>query len=55
MIVEEKKMMDRFQKLDPTRFNGGPSVDAQDFLDRCHEIQYNLGLVESNGVNFTIF
>lgn len=55
MSVDEIKRMDRFKNLSPPHFSSTPSEDAQDFLDRCHEILCNLGLVESNGVDFIVF
>lgn len=55
MSVDEKIMMDWFQKLDPSSFDGHPIADAQDFLDRYHENLHNIGPVESNGVDFTTF
>lgn len=36
-------------------FDGDPTTDPYDFLDWCHEILRNLGMVESNRVNFTTF
>lgn len=51
--VDEHKRIDWLQKLDPPHFDGDLTVDAHDFLDRFHEILCNLGLIESNGVNFT--
>lgn len=55
MIVEEHKQMDQIQKLDLPHFVGDPVCDAQDFLDTCHKISRNLGLVDSNEVDFTTF
>lgn len=54
MSADELKRLDSFTRLFPLHFSGAPLEDAQDFLDRCHEILCNLGLVESNGVDFTI-
>lgn len=53
--TEEHKVMDQFQKLDPSHFNGDSTVNSQNFCDRCYEILHNLGLVESKGVYFTTF
>lgn len=55
MLANELKRTDRIQKLLPLVFNGAPLDYAQEFLDRFHEISCNLGLVESNGVHFTLF
>lgn len=55
MSINEKKKMVRFQKLDPPHFDGDLITDAQDFLDMCHGILRNLGLVEFNRVDFTTF
>lgn len=41
--------------MDPPYCDGDPTADARDFLNRCHEILCNLGLVESNGIYFTTF
>lgn len=54
MSVDEKKRIG-FQKLHPPHFEGSFSMAAQEFLDRRHEILHNLGLLESNGVDFTAF
>lgn len=53
MFVEEQKMMDPFQKLDLSCFDGDHITDAWDFLEKCHEILRNLGFIESSGVHFT--
>lgn len=45
MSVEEKKRIDRFQRLQPPHFDGRYLEDAHDFLDRLHQMLYNLGLV----------
>lgn len=55
MSVDEQKKMDQFQNLDPPHFDCDPTINAQNFLDMCHEILCNLGLVESNRVEFTTF
>lgn len=44
----EEKRMESFQRLYPPHFDNDASEDAQDFLDICYLILYNLGLVESN-------
>ncbi|XP_070034593.1 uncharacterized protein [Nicotiana tomentosiformis] len=55
MSADELKRLDKFTKLHPPHFSGTPSEDAQEIFDRCHEILHNLGLVESNRVDFTAF
>lgn len=55
MLVDELKRLDRFTKMFPHHFSGAPSEEALDFLDRYHEILRNVGLVESNEVDFTVF
>ena len=55
MSADELKRLDKFTKLRPPHFSGTPSEDAQGFLNHCDEILRNLGLVESNGVDFTAF
>ncbi|XP_070042891.1 uncharacterized protein [Nicotiana tomentosiformis] len=55
MSEEDQKRFDWFKKMSPPQFDGDPFVDAQDFLHGCQEILQNLGLVESNGVDFTTF
>lgn len=47
--------MDRFQNLDPPYFDGDPISDALELSDKCYKILRNLGLVESNSVDFTTF
>lgn len=54
-MLKSRKMMDQFQKLDPPHIDGDPKDYAHDYLDRCHKILCFLGLVESNGVDFTTF
>ncbi|XP_070042987.1 uncharacterized protein [Nicotiana tomentosiformis] len=47
--------LDKFTKLFPVHFNGTPTEEPQDYLDRCHEVLRNMGIVESNGVDFVVF
>lgn len=49
MSADDLKSMDIFQKLHPLLRS------SQEFLDQFYEILHNLGLVESNGVDFTVF
>jgi len=46
---------DRFTKLFTTILNNESSQDPQDYLDSCHEVLRNMGIVESNGVDFAAF
>lgn len=55
MSADDLKRLDRFTMLFPPHFSSIPSEDVLEFLDYCHEILCNLELVESNGVDFTIF
>ncbi|XP_070046601.1 uncharacterized protein [Nicotiana tomentosiformis] len=47
--------LDKFTKLFPIHFSGAPFEDPQDYLDHCHEVLLNMGIVETNGVNFVVF
>lgn len=47
--------LDRFTKLFTTIYSGTPSEDAQDFIFSCHEVLRTMGIVETNGVDFTTF
>lgn len=53
MSTEEMKRMEKFHRLHPPQFGSDASEDAHDFLDRCHQVLQNMGLVESNLVDFT--
>lgn len=55
MSIKEQKRLERFQRLHPPLFHDDTLEDAHDFLDRCHQMLCNLGFVESNGVDLTIF
>lgn len=46
MSAEDKKKLDRFQRLHPPHFDCDTSKDDKDFLDRCHQMHCNLGLVK---------
>nr|XP_016507713.1 PREDICTED: uncharacterized protein LOC107825378 [Nicotiana tabacum]XP_016507714.1 PREDICTED: uncharacterized protein LOC107825378 [Nicotiana tabacum] len=47
--------LDKFTKLFLVHFSGASSKDLQDFLDHCHEVLRNMGIVETNGVDFVVF
>ncbi|XP_070050711.1 uncharacterized protein [Nicotiana tomentosiformis] len=47
--------LDKFKKLFPIHFSGASSEDPHDFLDRFHEVLRNMGIVESNGIDFAVF
>ncbi|XP_070054465.1 uncharacterized protein [Nicotiana tomentosiformis] len=47
--------LDKFTKRFPIHFGGTPSEDLYDYLDRCHEVLHNMGIVKSNGVDFVVF
>lgn len=55
MPADEQKRLERFQILFPPHFEGSASEDTQDFLDRCHQMLCNVGLIDSNNVDFTTF
>ncbi|XP_070057789.1 uncharacterized protein [Nicotiana tomentosiformis] len=55
MSSEALWRLDRFTKLFPVHFSGSPSEDPQDYLDSCHEVLLNMGIVETYGVDFAIF
>ncbi|XP_070049958.1 uncharacterized protein [Nicotiana tomentosiformis] len=55
MSFEGLLRLDKFTKLFPVYFSGTPSEDPQDYLDRCHEVLRNMGIVKTNGVNFAVF
>ena len=55
MSFEALLRLDKFTKLFPVHFSGTPSEDPQDYLDRCHEVLRNMGIVETNEVNFAVF
>ena len=44
-----------FMRAGPPRFNGDPSVDPYKLLVGFHKRLHKLGLVGSNGVDFTSF
>ncbi|XP_070025058.1 uncharacterized protein [Nicotiana sylvestris] len=47
--------LDRFTKLFTTTFSGAFSEDPQDYLDSCHKVLRNMGIFETNGVDFVTF
>lgn len=55
MSFEALLRLDKFTKLFLIHFSNAPSEDPHDFLDRCHEVLRNMGIVETNGVNFAVF
>lgn len=55
LSAKEIKRTERFQRLRPPFFSGGPTRDAQGFLSQCHRTLHTLGIVELNGVDFTTF
>ncbi|XP_070050281.1 uncharacterized protein [Nicotiana tomentosiformis] len=55
MSSEAMLRLDKFTKLFPVHFSGSSSEDSQDFLDRCHKVLCNMGIVETNGVDFAAF
>ncbi|XP_070045076.1 uncharacterized protein [Nicotiana tomentosiformis] len=44
-----------FTKLFPIDFSGAPSENLKEYLDSCHEVLQNMGIVETNGVDFAAF
>ncbi|XP_070046756.1 uncharacterized protein [Nicotiana tomentosiformis] len=55
MSSEALIKLDKFSKLFPVHFSGAPSKDPHDYLDHCHEVLCNMGIVETNGVDFVVF
>ncbi|XP_070034825.1 uncharacterized protein [Nicotiana tomentosiformis] len=55
MSSEALMRLDKFTKLFPVHFSGVPSEDPQDYLDHCHEVLHNMGIVETNGFDFAVF
>ncbi|XP_070021975.1 uncharacterized protein [Nicotiana sylvestris] len=55
MSSEALWRLDRFTKLFPVHFSDASSEDPQDYLDSCHEVLRNLGIVETNRVDFAAF
>ena len=48
-------ILGRFTKLFTTTYGGTSLEDPQDYLDSCHEVLQNMGIVETNGADFTAF
>ncbi|XP_070036919.1 uncharacterized protein [Nicotiana tomentosiformis] len=55
MSSEALLRLDKFTKLFPIHFSGASSEDPHDYLDRCHEVLHNMGIVETNGVDSVVF
>lgn len=55
MSSEAMLSLDKFTKLFVVHFRGASSEDPRDFLDHCHEVLRNMGIVETNGVDFAAF
>ncbi|XP_070002564.1 uncharacterized protein [Nicotiana sylvestris] len=55
MSVDALWRLDRFTKLFTSTFSGASTMDSQDYLDSCHEVLRNMGIVETNGVDFATF
>ncbi|XP_070044860.1 uncharacterized protein [Nicotiana tomentosiformis] len=55
MSSEALLRLDKFTKLFPVHFSGIPSEDSHNYLDCCHEVLRNMGIVETNGVDFAVF
>ncbi|XP_070032689.1 uncharacterized protein [Nicotiana tomentosiformis] len=55
MSSEDLLRLDKFTKLFPVHFSGATSEDPQDYLDCCHEVLRNMGIIETNGVDFAVF
>ncbi|XP_070057348.1 uncharacterized protein [Nicotiana tomentosiformis] len=55
MSIERLKRLDKFTKLFPICFGGTPFEDSHDFLDYCHEVFLNMGIVESNRIDLVVF
>ncbi|XP_070012155.1 uncharacterized protein [Nicotiana sylvestris] len=55
MSVDALWRLDRFTKLFTTAYGSISLEDPQDYLDSCHEVLRNMGIMETNGVNFVAF
>ncbi|XP_075092052.1 uncharacterized protein LOC142172167 [Nicotiana tabacum] len=53
--VDQQKWLDRWSRLLPPNFGGKRSEDPHDFIDRWKDRLRNMGILESNGVDFTTF
>jgi len=42
--------LDSFIKLFTSSFSGASTEDPQDYLDSCHEVLRNMGIIETNRV-----
>ncbi|XP_070024835.1 uncharacterized protein [Nicotiana sylvestris] len=47
--------LDKFAKIFQVHFSGIPFEDPQEYLDRCHEVLRNMGIVETTVVDFIVF
>ncbi|XP_070041222.1 uncharacterized protein [Nicotiana tomentosiformis] len=47
--------LDTFTKIFPIHFSGSPFEYPQDYLDHCHEVLRNIGIVKTNGADFVVF
>ncbi|XP_070045078.1 uncharacterized protein [Nicotiana tomentosiformis] len=52
MSSEALWRLDMFTKLFPVYFSGASSEDPYEYLDNCHEVLQNMGIMETNGVDF---
>ncbi|XP_070025133.1 uncharacterized protein [Nicotiana sylvestris] len=55
MSSEALLRFDKFTKLLSVHYSGAASEDTQDYLDYCHEVLRNMGIVETNRVDFVVF
>ncbi|XP_070055214.1 uncharacterized protein [Nicotiana tomentosiformis] len=55
MSSEALLRLDKFTKLFPVHFSSTPFEGPQDYLDHCHEVLRNMGIVETNKVDFVVF
>lgn len=55
MSSEGLMRLDKFTKIFPVQYSSAPSEDSQDYLDCCHEVLRNMGIIETNGVEFAVF
>lgn len=55
MSSEALWRLERFIKLFPVHFSGAPTGDPQEYLDSCHVVLRNMGIVETNGVDFAAY
>jgi len=55
MSSEALLRLDMFTKIFSIHFSGASSEDPQYYLDRFHQVLHDMGIVETNRVDFVVF